>query len=113
MAINTARNRPEVAREEEVEWDRKHGTRVEIELEGRYQRGRQSVDEYLKQTSIANPHVDIRYRAPDGQETHFPRVTRELPEEAVEIKPHPYGVELGAPDQDAEGAPGPDRWARF
>ena len=93
--IDTTRNRPEVSREEEVEWEVKHGTRVEIELEGRYKRGRQSVDDYLKQTSIANPHVDLRYLAPDGQEHHFKRVTRDLPEEPSEIKPHPYGVELG------------------
>jgi len=95
VSIDTTKNRPEVSRAEEVEWDRKHGTRVEIELEGRYQRGRQSVDEYLKQTSIANPHVDIRYLPPVGEAMHFQRVTKELPEEPQEIKPHPYGVELG------------------
>lgn len=96
IAVDTARNRPRVLGEETVTWDRPHGTRVEIELEGRYLRGRQSVDEYLKQTSIANPHVDLRYRAPDGSEYHFPRVTRTLPPPGTEIKPHPYGVELGA-----------------
>jgi len=95
VAINTAKNRPEVSREEEVDWPAKHGTRVEIELEARYQRGRQSVDEYLKQTSIANPHVDIRFLAPDGREEHHTRVTKELPDEPLEIRPHPYGVELG------------------
>jgi len=95
VSINTAKNRPEVGKEAEVEWDRKHGTRVEIELEARYQRGRQSVDEYLKQTSIANPHVDLRFKGPDGSEEHYKRVTNELPEEPLEIKPHPYGVELG------------------
>ncbi|MBN2491035.1 MAG: DNA topoisomerase VI subunit B [Planctomycetes bacterium] len=95
VAIDTARNRPEVTGEKEVAWDRPHGTRVEIELEGRYHRGRQSVEEYLKQTSIANPHVDIRYRGPDGTEMHLERVTTELPEAPLEIKPHPHGVELG------------------
>ena len=38
-----------------------HGTRVTIELEARYQRGRGSVDEYLEQTAIANPHVTVHY----------------------------------------------------
>src|SRR5262250_1378331 len=71
------------------------GTRVTIELEGRYQRGRGSVDEYLEQTAIANPHVTIHYVDPDGGETTYTRSTTQLPPEPVEIKPHPYGIELG------------------
>jgi DNA topoisomerase VI subunit B len=71
------------------------GTRVTIELEGRYQRGRGSVDEYLEQTAIANPHVTIHYVDPDGGETTYTRSTTHLPPEPVEIKPHPYGIELG------------------
>ena len=71
------------------------GTRVTIELEGRYVRGRGSVDEYLEQTAIANPHVTIHYVDPDGGETTYSRSTTQLPPEPVEIKPHPYGIELG------------------
>ena len=71
------------------------GTRVTIELEGRHQRGRGSVDEYLEQTAIANPHVTIHYVDPDGSETTYSRSTSQLPPEPVEIKPHPYGIELG------------------
>ena len=71
------------------------GTRVTIELEGRYIRGRGSVDEYLEQTAIANPHVTIHYRDPEGQEITYTRATTKLPPEPTEIKPHPYGVELG------------------
>jgi DNA topoisomerase-6 subunit B len=75
--------------------DVRSGTRVTIELEGRYQRGRGSVDEYLEQTAIANPHVTIHYVDPDGGEATYSRSTTELPPEPVEIKPHPYGIELG------------------
>ena len=46
------------------------GTRVTIELEGRYQRGRGSVDEYLEQTAIANPHVTIHYIDSGQQRTN-------------------------------------------
>ena len=74
---------------------RDHGTRVTIELESRYQRGRGSVDEYLHQTAIANPHVTLHYIDPDGNETNYERSTEQLPKEPREIKPHPYGVELG------------------
>ena len=79
-----------------LEWvDQEHGTRVTIELEAKYQRGRGSVDEYLAQTAIANPHVTLHYIDPDNNEHHYERATDELPKEPNEIKPHPYGVELG------------------
>jgi DNA topoisomerase-6 subunit B len=71
------------------------GTRVTIELEGRYQRGRGSVDEYLEQTAIANPHVTIHYIDPESNARSYWRSTRQLPAEPQEIKPHPYGIELG------------------
>jgi DNA topoisomerase-6 subunit B len=79
-----------------IEWvDQAHGTRVTIELEAKYVRGRGSVDEYLTQTAIANPHITLHYIDPDGQARDFTRSAKSLPPEPKEIKPHPYGVELG------------------
>jgi DNA topoisomerase-6 subunit B len=79
-----------------LEWiETDHGTRVTIELEAKYQRGRGSVDEYLQLTALANPHVTVHYVDPEGQERNYPRVADKLPPEPKEIKPHPYGVELG------------------
>jgi DNA topoisomerase-6 subunit B len=80
-----------------IEWvsELNSGTRVTIELEGRFTRGRGSVDEYLEQTAIANPHVTIHYIDPEGATITFARSTSELPPEPQEIKPHPYGIELG------------------
>ena len=79
-----------------IEWEEvNHGTRVTIELEAKYHRGRGSVDEYLEQTAIANPHVTLHYKDPDDHQTSYPRVATQLPPEPKEIKPHPYGVELG------------------
>jgi DNA topoisomerase-6 subunit B len=79
-----------------IEWeDVAHGTRVTIELEAKYQRGRGSVDEYLEQTAIANPHVTVHYKDPDDHVTAYDRAADQLPPEPKEIKPHPYGVELG------------------
>jgi len=75
--------------------DVRSGTRVTIELEGRYVRGRGSVDDYLEQTAIANPHVTIHYIDPEANETTYSRSTTQLPPEPREIKPHPYGIELG------------------
>ena len=95
VAINTRDNEPRIISEDIVEWDQPQGTRVEIELEGIFQRGLWSVDEYLEQTATANPHVRIHYTAPDGRKTLLERATEVLPEEPREIKPHPYGIELG------------------
>ena len=40
------------------------GTSVSIELEGRYQKGRASVDEFLELTAIANHHAQITFVPP-------------------------------------------------
>jgi DNA topoisomerase VI subunit B len=72
-----------------------HGTRVTIEMEAKFQRGRGSVEEYLEQTAISNPHARIHFQGPDGPERILERSTEDLPPEPKEIKPHPYGVELG------------------
>ncbi len=83
------------AEEGETPKEVRSGTRVTIELEAKYQRGRGSVDEYLMQTAIANPHVTLHYTDPEGTVHCYARSTTELPAEPKEIKPHPYGVELG------------------
>jgi DNA topoisomerase-6 subunit B len=96
LHIDINHNEPEIVKEKEIEWTNKdHGTKVEIELEGKYQRGRLSVDEYIKQTAISNPHANITYIPPDGKVIKYVRGTEELPKEPREIKPHPYGIELG------------------
>jgi len=95
IQIDTARNKPDVIRDEEVEvaWER--GTEVSLELVATYSKGRQSVDEYIEQTAIANPHALIHYVLSPGESREFPRGSEELPAETSEIKPHPYGIELG------------------
>jgi len=95
LQIDTKKNRPDIIKDDEVEFECDHGTRVVIELEARYQRGRTSIDEYLRQTAIANPHVHLNYVPPDDSLVEFKRTSKELPPQAKTIKPHPHGVELG------------------
>jgi DNA topoisomerase-6 subunit B len=95
VSIDTAKNQPDIHRKKQLQWDRPHGTLVQIELEGHYQKGPHSVEAYLKRTAIANPHVAITYREPAGEEIRFSRSTKQLPPRPKEIKPHPYGIELG------------------
>src|SRR5438477_3210830 len=96
IQIDTRKNQPEVVKDEVVAWEHDHGTGVEIELEGIYKKGRRSVDDYVEQTALANPHATIAYRTPKNETIRYERVAAELPKEALEIKPHPHGVELGA-----------------
>ncbi|MFO0972330.1 MAG: DNA topoisomerase VI subunit B [Phycisphaerae bacterium] len=95
IQIDTKKNEPTIVRDEEVTTDWPHGTQVEIELVASYAKGRQSVDEYLELTAIANPHARIEYVAPSGERVEFPRGVEALPEQPIEIKPHPHGIELG------------------
>ncbi len=95
LRIDTKRNQPDVVKDETVDWDKEHGTRVEIELVAVYRGGRTGVQEYLEQTAVANPHLALTFVPPKAETLSFPRVSSELPREAQEIKPHPHGVELG------------------
>ncbi len=96
LAIDTKKNKPDIIDEKTVEtpWDR--GTEIEIELVASFGKGRQSVVEYIDQTAIANPHATIIFKTPTGEVIEYPRNTSELPAPTREIKPHPYGIELGA-----------------
>jgi DNA topoisomerase-6 subunit B len=91
------------------DWHQEHGTRVELEIVANWQQGQRFVNRYVEHTALANPHAAIHYTRPvaaaqrtdssnrPGNETlSFPRAANELPKEAVEIKPHPHGVELGS-----------------
>ena len=95
LTVDTKKNSAEVMKEEEIIWEKSHGTRIELDIEGSYQKGPQSVDQYLKQTAITNPHVTIIYTNPKAEQIIFPRATEQLPKKTKEIKPHPYGIELG------------------
>ena len=95
LAIDTKKNRPDIIADETVEVDWGRGTEVAIELQASYNKGRQSVDEYLELTAIANPHATFVFRPPVGETIVIPRSTETLPAETKEIKPHPYGIELG------------------
>jgi DNA topoisomerase-6 subunit B len=109
IQLDTRKNEPVVTHDETLgQWHQDHGTRVELEIVANWQQGQRFVNRYVEHTALANPHATIHYTRPvgaaqrpnasvPGNETlTFPRATTELPKEALEIKPHPHGVELGA-----------------
>jgi len=95
VQIDTKKNEPRIFENKKIDWENHRGTQVTLEIEGRYQKGRASVDEYLEQIAIANPHVKLVYHTPEGETKEYPRTIHELPPQPREIKPHPYGIEFG------------------
>src|SRR6058998_2034626 len=95
VQIDTKKNEPRILEKKQITWEAPRGTQVTLEVEGRYQKGRASVDEYVEQTIIANPHVRLTYVTPEGETKEFRRTYEQLPASPREIKPHPYGIELG------------------
>src|SRR5206468_2369587 len=77
LQIDTKRNMPEII----------NGKGEGIDIDG----GKKFHDE-LKKHEI---DFDTHYAAPEGKETSYDRSTKQLPPEPKEIKPHPYGIELG------------------
>ena len=101
IGLDTRKNKATKSNEDRVLWELPDGTMKESGLEvtcrmkAKYQRGRQSVYQYLRMTSIVNPHADITFIDPDGEVHHWPRVTERLPRKVESIKPHPHGIHLG------------------
>jgi DNA topoisomerase VI subunit B len=123
VQIDTRVNKPAVLSDEELEWRPEfppladgsdpvaysHGTRVGIEMTAQYVRGKLSVDEYLKQCAVSNPHLRLHFRVSllkkergaaeaaleEGAWQTYERAVKELPPRVEAIQPHPHGVELG------------------
>jgi DNA topoisomerase VI subunit B len=98
LLIDTAKNQARIVKEGVQAWDRENGTRLEITIKGRYQRGRQSPYEYLRGCAIVNPHAKITLVEPDGTRITWERASSELPPLSKEVPPHPHGLELGELD---------------
>jgi len=95
LAIDTIKNRAERIHSNTIHWEKPTGTKIEVSIVGDYKRGKRFVYEYLQSISIVNPHAHITYEGPDKTTHIFERTAEILPKKATEIKPHPYGVELG------------------
>ena len=101
IGLDTRKNKATKSNESREIWEnpdgsfKEHGLEVTTRMKAKYQKGRQSVYQYLRMTSIVNPHADITFIDPEGQTHHWPRVTERLPTKVESIKPHPHGIHLG------------------
>jgi DNA topoisomerase-6 subunit B len=93
IQIKIETNEPDILKSEEIEWDRIHGTRVQIEFKSTMA-ARKKLIEYLRYTSVVNPHARFRVELDDEAFT-FERVSQEVIACPVAIQPHPHGIEFG------------------
>tara|TARA_Y100001968_G_scaffold330670_1_gene383172 strand:+ start:2147 stop:4252 length:2106 start_codon:yes stop_codon:yes gene_type:complete len=107
LGIDTKKNKAIKSREKRDVWvdertgdEVTHGLRISTLMKAKYQRGKQSVYQYLRMTSIVNPHASISLVVMDKEgevieEGQWMRTTDKLPRVVEEIKPHPHGIHLG------------------
>jgi len=95
LMVDVKKNEPEIVNHQLISdgkvW---HGLKIEMDIVGRYIESKRSIPEYIKQVAIGNPFADIMFEGPSGK-IKFPRGANSLPPIPKEIKPHPYGIELG------------------
>ncbi len=93
ILIRIETNEPDIVSEQPFEWDRIHGTRVQIEFKSTMT-AKKKLLEYLRYTSVVNPHARFRIEL-DEESFTFERVSQEVIDCPVAIQPHPHGIEFG------------------
>ena len=70
------------------------GTEIHGELKGvLFNLGERSPYEYIRRSALANPHLSITFRDPEGRKSHFERTSKRIPKSPKEMKPHPKGMD--------------------
>ncbi|HNW05596.1 MAG TPA: DNA topoisomerase VI subunit B [archaeon] len=92
MLIDSKTNTPKVANKHYLD-NKYRGLAVKCKFKDIiYKKGQSSVDEYLRRTAIANPHLTISFQDPLGEKTTYTRTVNKLPSIPKAVKPHPIGV---------------------
>ncbi len=95
LGINVKDNTANIVEEKPVIWNRKSGTVVSIPLKGKYQVGRQSIFEYLRETAVSNPNMQLTFTDPENRKFIFNRALEIPSKPSLPVKPYPLGLELG------------------
>ncbi|HRY76338.1 MAG TPA: DNA topoisomerase VI subunit B [Methanoregulaceae archaeon] len=102
IQIKIETNEPDIVTQQEIAWDRLHGTRVQVEFKSTMS-AKKKLIEYLRYTSVVNPHARFRVELDDEAFT-FERVSQEVIACPVAIQPHPHGIEFGQLRRMAEAS---------
>ncbi|MFZ8791089.1 MAG: DNA topoisomerase VI subunit B [Thermosphaera aggregans] len=95
LRIDVNRNEPVIL--ERGTWRKSrdwHGTIVSITLEGDWARAKPKIMEYLSRSVVVTPYANIIFLTPENEIIYYPRAISILPRPPVEVKPHPFGVDL-------------------
>ncbi|MBN1785817.1 MAG: DNA topoisomerase VI subunit B [Candidatus Methanofastidiosa archaeon] len=94
VQLDVKKNLGEILEKEKIanKWDWR-GTIISLECKNViYNKSRYSPYNYLRMTSISNPHSRITFIEPDGTRILYERSTNLVPEPPKPIKPHPHGA---------------------
>jgi DNA topoisomerase VI subunit B len=92
ISIDTVKNKPIVSDMEDLP-NYPRGLYVEGEFaDVKYENSDHGIIEYIKRTALSNPHAEISFIDPDGQEHSFPRSVQVMPGRPEPAKPHPLGL---------------------
>ncbi len=93
VSIDTMHNKPIVSNMAQEGAAGHTGLAVSGEFEGvKYDNSDHGVYEYLKRTALSNPHVQIHFIDPSGQESTFLRSVDTIPERPKAARLHPLGL---------------------
>ena len=93
MNLDVQKNRGKIIEKEQVEDNGWRGTKIIIEAKDvKYNRSKYSPYNYLRMSSIANPHTRIEFIEPDGTKILFPRSSETIPDSPKIMNLHPKGL---------------------
>lgn len=94
LSIDTVKNKPIVSNLKDIDEDFR-GLHIEGEFaDVKYENGDHGVYEYLKRTALSNPHIELKFKDPEGKEHVFVRAVDVIPERPKPTKPHPLGLSV-------------------
>jgi DNA topoisomerase-6 subunit B len=96
VECDVGQNKGVIKNLKEIEWDRNHGTEIELIFDGKVVvNGESSVTAYLEGTALVNPALNLTYKILDNDKVVIKRVTDSLPLVPDPIAPHPHTLKLG------------------
>jgi len=95
MSMDIKKNSANIHNRKKVKSEKKSGTSIEVYVKGSYTLGKYSILSYIRNSAVVNPHASITFVDPNGEVHTFERCSTVPPPVTTEIKPHPYGIEVG------------------
>lgn len=95
LMIDIQKNKPIILKKEvKPNKDRWHGTIIDFTFDGDYPKAMPKILEYMKQTAMVAPYVNLTFVDTKGRLYRFMRITDKMPLSPTETLPHPYGIDV-------------------